>query len=174
VIRRAIVLVLFVICGAAAYQFIFVDDKVEPRLVSTQPTSVIGFGSSAVGVAADGSVLTWLPAPKESLPQLPFSEPPPGARLAGPALQQARVLGAAPPSLRPYIESSFYGDSGVDVVLKAGVQLRFGDASQAAKKWRAATAVIADPAVVTLDYINLLAPERPTIGGAGHTLPSVP
>ena len=173
-IRRVIAVVLLVICVAAAYQFIFSGDSVESRLVPTQPTSVIGSGSEAVGVTEDGSLLTWLPAPKEDLPHLPLSGPPPDGRLAGPVLQQARVLGAAPSTLRPYIESSFYGDHGVDVVLKAGVQLLFGDASQGAKKWRAAATVIADPAVVTLDYINLQAPERPNVGGSGHTLPTLP
>ena len=60
-------------------------------------------------------------------------------------LQQARVLGAAPAALRPYIASSYYGESGVDVKLRSGIELRFGDASQAGEKWRAAAAVLADP-----------------------------
>ena len=84
------------------------------------------------------------PANRE-LPQLPLSEPPKGGRLAGPVLQQARVLGAAPAALRPYLASSYYGESGVDVETTSGIELRFGDASQAAPKWRAAAAVLADP-----------------------------
>lgn len=173
--RRAAVLAAAVALAAAAWWLFLRGDHVEPRLVQTKPIATIGSGSGAVGVAGDGTVLSWLPAPEDgSLPRLPLTEPPPGGRLAGPALQQARVLGAAPAGLRPYIESSFYGDSGVDVVLKAGVQLRFGSASQATKKWRAAAAVLADPTVTTLDYVDLYVPGRPTFGGSGHSLPAVP
>jgi hypothetical protein len=160
---------------AAGYWLLLRGETVEPRLLPVRPTSVIGSGSDAVGVSPGGLILTWLPAPEDgTLPGLPLSEPPPSGRLSGPMLQQARVLGAAPAELRPYIESSFYGDSGVDVVLEAGVQLRFGDASRAAAKWRAAAAVLADPSVTTLDYIDLQVPSRPTPGGSAHTLPAVP
>lgn len=160
---------------AAGYWFVLRGETVEARLLPSEPTSVIGSGSDAVGVSAGGLLLTWLPAPEEgSLPALPLSEPPDGGRLTGPVLQQARVLGAAPSELRPYLERSFYGESGVNVVLAAGVELRFGDASQAAAKWRTAAAALADPSVTTLDYIDLLVPGRATVGGSGHTLPAAP
>ncbi len=81
------------------------------------------------------------------------------------------MLGAAPATLRPYIESSYYGETGVDVVLRSGIELRFGDASQAAAKWKAAAAVLADPSVTTLDYVDLHVPGRAAVGGSGHTLP---
>ena len=90
------------------------------------------------------------------------------------ALQQARVVRAAPPQLRPYIESTSYGDDGVDVMLKAGIELRFGDATRVVAKWQAVAAVLADPTVTTLDYIDVLVPSRPVIGGSGHTLPPAP
>lgn len=160
---------------AAGYWFVLRGETVEATLLPSEPTSVVGSGSDAVGVSAGGLLLTWLPAPEEgSLPALPLSEPPENGRLTGPVLQQARVLGATPPELRPYVERSFYGESGVNVVLAAGVELRFGDASQAAAKWRTAAAVLADPSVTTLDYIDLVVPGRATIGGSGHTLPAAP
>ena len=84
---------------------------------------------------------------------------------------QARVLGAAPATLRPYIERSYYGESGVDVELRSGIELRFGDASQVAAKWKAAAAVLADPSITALDYVDLHAPGRPAVYGSGHTLP---
>ncbi len=173
--RRLLVGLAVVVLAAIAYAFLVRGKSVAPRLFPVEPTSVIGSGSSAVGVSAEGAVLTWLPPPKESsLPQLPLSETPKSGHLAGPALQQARVLGAAPAALRPYVKSSRYGESGVDVELSLGVELRFGDASEAAKKWRAAAAVLADPSVTALDYVDLHAPGRPAIGGSGHALPSVP
>jgi hypothetical protein len=173
--RRAAAVLVLVVALAAGYWFLLRGETVEARLRPVEPTSVIGAGSDAVGVSSGGLILTWLPAPEDgTLPGLPLAEPPPSGRLSGPMLQQARVLGAAPAELRPYIESSFYGDSGVDVVLEAGVQLRFGDASQAAAKWQAAATVLADPSVTTLDYVNLYVPSRPTKGGSGHTLPPAP
>jgi cell division septal protein FtsQ len=173
--RRLLVGLAAVVLAAVGYMFVVRGKSVEPLLVAVEPTSAIGSGSSAVGVSAEGAVLTWLPPPKDSsLPRLPLSEPPKSGHLAGPALQQARVLGAAPAELRLYLKSSRYGESGVDVELTSGVELRFGDASEVAKKWRAAAAVLADPSVTALDYVDLHAPGRPAIGGSGHALPSVP
>jgi cell division protein FtsQ len=173
--RRLAVGALAVVALAAIYLLLLRDSAVAPTVTSPQPMSAIGAGSDAVAVSADGTVLSWLPAPADSsLPLLPLSKPPASGRLQGTALQQARVLGAAPAALRPYLQSSYYGESGVDVNLKAGVELRFGDASQAARKWRAAAAILANPSVTTLDYVDLHAPSRPAIGGSGHTLPSVP
>jgi hypothetical protein len=177
--RRLAIAVAAVALVAVAYLFVLRDQTVAPTLVPARATSAIGAGSNAVGVSADGAVLTWLPPPEEgTLPLLPLSEPPRSARLAGTALAQARVLGAlAQPSLRrlrPYVERSYYGESGVDVVLSSGIELRFGDASQATRKWKAAAAVLADPSVSTLDYVDLHAPSRPSTGGSGHTLPPPP
>jgi cell division septal protein FtsQ len=159
------------ICG---YWFGVRDSTAEPHLKSLQPVATIGTGSDAVAVGADGQILAWLPlSEEESLPRLPLSAPPKSGRLAGPVLQQARILGAAPATLRPYIESSYYGESGVDVKLRSGIELRFGDASQASTKWKAAATVLADPSIVALDYVDLHAPGRPAVGGSGHTLPPV-
>lgn len=174
--RRALLLGIGVVALAlVAYLFVVRGTSVAPRLVSSQPIAAIGSGTSALAVAADGTLLTWLPPPEEgSLPKLPLETPPEGPRLQGPMLEQARVLGAASAALRPYVESSYFGESGVDVNLSSGVELRFGNATQAARKWRAAAAVLADPTVTTLDYVDLHAPSRPAIGGSGHTLPPVP
>jgi cell division septal protein FtsQ len=173
--RPLLLLAVAALLAVAVYLFVLRSTTVTPRLVSSEPVALIGSGSNAVAVAADGTILAWLPPPKEgSLPELPLESPPKGPRLQGPALQQVRVLGATPPALRPYVESSAYGESGVDVDLTSGVELRFGDATDAARKWRAAAAVLADPKVTTLDYVDLHAPGRPAIGGSGHTLPPIP
>ena len=129
---------------------------------------MIGTGSSAVGVSAEGAVLSWLPPPKEaSLPLLPLSKPPASGHLAGTALEQARVLGAAPAALRPYLKSSSYGETGVDVELGPGSNCASATPRRRRRKWSAAAAVLADPAVTALDYVNLSVPGRPGIGGSG-------
>jgi cell division septal protein FtsQ len=174
-LRGTVGLIVAVIAIAFVSQRLFGDTTVAPRLVSSQPVAVLGSGSSAVAVAADGTILAWLPSPKEgSLPSLPLGTPPKGLRLQGPVLEQTRVLGATPPALLPYVEGSYYGESGVDVNLTSGIELRFGDSTQAARKWRAAAAVLADPSVTALDYVDLHAPARPARGGSGHTLPPLP
>jgi cell division septal protein FtsQ len=172
--RWLIALGLVVAVLLCVYWFVIRDSTVEPHLRSLQAAATIGTGSDAIAVGTDGQILAWLPLSEEQpLPSLPLSEPPKGGKLAGPVLQQARVLGAAPAALRPYLESSYYGETGVDVKLRSGIELRFGDASRARAKWKAAAAVLADPSITALDYVDLHAPGRPAVGGSGHTLPPV-
>jgi len=175
-VRNAIVLVVLAILAGAAFQVLFGGETVAPRLVSSQPVALIGAESDeAVAVAADGTILAWFPVPEEStLPSLPLDTPPEGPRLKGSMLEQVRVLGAAPAALRPYVAGSYYGESGVDVELESGIELRFGEATQAARKWRAAAAVLADPSIEALDYVDLHVPSRPAIEGSGHALPPIP
>ncbi|HSS04789.1 MAG TPA: cell division protein FtsQ/DivIB [Solirubrobacterales bacterium] len=170
--RRLLVAVAIVAAAGAVYAFLIRDSTVEPRLLAPRATATIGTGSDAIAVGPEGQILAWLPLSEDlQLPYLSLSSPPKGGRLAGPVLQQARVLGAAPATLRPYIERSYYGESGVDVELRSGIELRFGDASQATAKWKAAAAVLADPSITALDYVDLHAPGRPAVGGSAHTLP---
>jgi predicted NAD/FAD-binding protein len=172
---RGVIVILVVIVVAFVYQRIFGGKTVATHLVSSQPVAVIGSGEEdAVAVADDGTVLTWLSVPENShLPRLPLSSTPKGPRVQGPALEQVRVLAAAPAALRPYIEGSYFGESGVDVELTSGIELRFGNAVDASRKWRAAAAVLADPSITALDYVDLHAPGRAATYGSGHTLPPV-
>lgn len=173
--RWVAIVPLTLLAVALLYWLALRDTTVEPHLVAPRATATIGSGSAAVAVGPDGQILAWLSLPADAkLPQLPLSEPPKNGRLAGPALEQARVLGAAPATLRPYVAGSSYGETGVDVELRSGIELRFGDASRAAEKWRAAAAVLSDPSVTSLDYVDLHAPGRPSVGGSGHTLPPSP
>jgi cell division septal protein FtsQ len=170
----AIGLLLLAVVGAVWF-FVIRDEVVAPKIAFPEATATLGSDEEAVAVTANGLVLPWLPLPEDAeLPELPPVEAPKSGRLAGPMLEQARVLGAAPAELRPYLARSYYGESGVDVELTTGIELRFGDSSQAAKKWKAAAAVLADPSIETLDYVNVRAPARPTIAGSGHTLPPAP
>ncbi|HMC49527.1 MAG TPA: cell division protein FtsQ/DivIB [Solirubrobacterales bacterium] len=171
---RSVAVILTVILIAFLYQKVFGGTTVEPHLVSSEPVAVIGSGDEAVAVADDGTVLTWLALPEDvRLPQLPLGSPPKGLRVEGPVLEQVRVLAAAPAALRPYVAGSQFGESGVDVELSSGIELRFGSVSDAARKWRAAAAVLADPSITALDYVDVTAPGRPAVRGSGHTLPPI-
>jgi cell division septal protein FtsQ len=171
---RWVIVILAVIVVAFVVQKIVGGKTVESRLVSSEPVAVIGSGDEAVAVADDGTVLTWLALPEDDkLPQLPLSSVPKGPRVEGPVLEQVRVLAATPPALRPYVAGSRFGESGVEVELSSGIELRFGSAGDAARKWRAAAAVLADSSITALDYVDLTAPGRPAVGGSGHTLPPI-
>lgn len=172
---RGVAVILIVIAVAFVWQRLFGDDVALGTVRVPAPVATIGSGEEAIGVAAGGEVVPWWPLPEEAaLPELPLAEAPKGGRLAGPMLEQVRILGAAPPALRPYLARSFYGEGGVDVETTSGIELRFGDASQAAKKWKAVAALLADPELEAVDYVNVRAPTHPAIGGSGHTLPPVP
>jgi hypothetical protein len=161
--------------AVAVYWFGFRQDSVEPTVQVPRLVAVVGEGEDAVGIAGNGAAVRWLPPPEDPpLPRLPLDEVPKGGRVQGSALEQVRVLAAAPDQLRPYVESSFFGQSGVDVTLTIGIELRFGDASQAQRKWHAAAAVLADPSVTVLDYVDLHAPNRPSYDGSEYELPPAP
>ena len=174
-VRVAVGALIAVFALVAVYWFVIRQGTAEPTVLVPRLAATIGEGSEAVGVSADGALVRWLPLPEDPpLPRLPLEDPPKGGRAKGPALEQVRVLAAVPDELRPYVESSFYGDSGVDVNLTTGIELRFGDATKARKKWRAAAAVLADPEITALDYVDLHAPNRPAYEGEEHELPPAP
>jgi cell division protein FtsQ len=172
-VRRLIAAAVVVAAAAiAVYWFAIRDQTVVATVAVPQLAAQIGEGTEAVPVAADGEVIRWGYRPQHiHLPLLPLDEPPKGGRLKGTALEQAEVLGAVPPALRRFVASSRYGESGVDVELTTGIELRFGDSSQAARKWEAAATVLADPSVTALSYVDLHAPSRPAPGGEEHPLP---
>lgn len=174
--RRALAAgVLVLVAAVAVYYFLLRDQTVAPSVRPLSLAATIGSGEDAIPVSADGKLLAWLSLPDDlSLPELPLAEPPQGKRLKGPVLEQARVLGAAPAVLRPYLARSSYGEDGVEVELTAGIDLIFGDASGADKKWKAAAAVLADPEIEALDYVDLRSPGHPALGGEGHLLPPLP
>ena len=159
----------------AAYWFLVRQDTAEPRVLVPELAATIGEGEDAVGISGSGAVVRWLPLPEDPpLPLLPLDEPPKGGRLRGPALEQASVLAAVPDALRPYLADSFFGESGVGVNLTTGIELLFGDATRARRKWRAAAAVLANPEITALDYVNVQAPSKPSYEGSEHELPPPP
>ena len=169
------VILVAVVALVALYWMGFRDSSASGDLVTPEVAATIGSGDDAVAVGADGTILVGLAVPEDaSLPELPLATPPEKGRLAGPLLEQARVLGAAPAALRPYIAGSYYGETGVDVELRSGIELRFGSSAQATRKWQAAATSLADPSLTALDYVDLHAPSHPSIGGSGHELPPIP
>jgi cell division septal protein FtsQ len=172
-VKRALAAAAIVVVAViVVYWFEFRGSTVEAQIEVPQLAAQIGEGEAAILVAADGTVVRWSRRPQHlHLPKLPLDEAPKSGRLQGTALEQAEILGAVPPPLRRFLASSRYGESGVEVELTSGIELRFGDSSQAVRKWKAAAAVLADPSITALDYVNVQAPGSPAVGGEGHVLP---
>jgi hypothetical protein len=173
--RVIAVLVAVLVVAVGIYWFVVRAGSADPHVTVPKLVATIGEGDEAVGVSGGGAVVRWLPLPEEPpLPRLPLEKAPKGGQVRGSALEQVRVLAAVPDGLRPYVAGSFYGESGVDVELSTGIELRFGDASQARQKWRAAAAILADPSVTALDYVDLYSPTRPSYDGEEYELPPAP
>jgi cell division protein FtsQ len=130
-----------------------------------EPVALVAVEGSDLPVAGDGTILEGVSTGQE-LPALDAEAASPATRVEGDALEQARVLGAAPEPLRPLIDRSSEDADGIVVELTDGIALRFGDARDADAKWAAASRVLADSKLGGLTYIDVRAPERPAVGGA--------
>jgi cell division protein FtsQ len=132
------------------------------------PALVAQAGGREVPVAADGTLLAGVSAASElDLPVVELGELPQSGKLAGEPLEQALVAGAAPDELRPLIEDISYSkDYGVVLTMKGGIPIRFGPGARAEAKWAAAAAVLADPKLEGLGYVDVRVPERPAAGAA--------
>jgi cell division septal protein FtsQ len=171
--RIALALVAVAIVGVAVYWFALRDSSTttasaEPNRAVAQ----IGEGKRVIVVGADGRVLGSTSAKsKQKLPVLSAKEAPKGDRVKGHVREEVLILAAAPKPLRRYIAAADYGKTGVDVEFISGIEIRFGDSRQAEKKWKAAAAVLADPSVTKLSYVDVHAPTRPALKGEEHELP---
>jgi cell division protein FtsQ len=131
-----------------------------------EPVAVLNAGGALI--AADGVVLGRGGGAAEGLPTIDAEAGKGGGDgpLSGGARLAARVLGAAPPALVVEVDSaSVDPEYGVVVELSSGLELRFGGAEDGALKWRAAAAVLADPELGSVAYLDLTVPRRPVAGG---------
>lgn len=144
------------------------------RVTKRVAVAVIGESSGAIGVAQDGRVMRGVPVDGDHLPQLPLITAPKGSWVGGPVLEQAEILGAAPKALLRHVDHSFNGQSGIGVELDGGVDLLFGTVDGARRKWKAAAAVLSDPELGPLDYVDLSVPRRPAVGGVSYAPPPLP
>jgi cell division septal protein FtsQ len=174
--RIGLALVAVAIVAVAVYWFALRDSSTTTA--SAEPTRVvaqIGEGKRVILVASDGRLMGAASGKaKDQLPVLPLKKRPKGDRVKGHVLEEVAILAAAPAALRHYLAGTNYGKTGVDVETTSGIEIRFGDDRGAGKKWKAAAAMLADPSVTLLSYVDVHAPNRPTVGGKEHELPPAP
>ncbi len=131
------------------------------------PVLLATAGGESLPVAGDGTVLPGVDVSDLKIPSIGVDELPAQGRLSGDALQIARVMGPAPKPLLELVEEiSVGGQEGVQVTLQGGVPVWFGGSDDAAAKWDAAAAILADPQIDTLTYVDVRVAARPSIGGA--------
>ena len=173
--RRALLaLSVLAIVAVAVYWFglrgssTSIAEAQPPRAVAQ-----IGEGKHVIVVADNGKLLGAASTKKNHLPALPLKKRPAGDHVKGHVLEEVHIVAAAPQELRRYIAKTGYGKTGVNVELSTGIEIRFGDEGEASRKWKAAAAVLADPSVTLLSYVDVAAPTRPVTKGDEHELPPV-
>jgi cell division septal protein FtsQ len=140
------------------------------------PVAVVEVGGRKVQVTAEGRLLPARPA-TESLPLIPLPDSAGGGRLTQRwAIAAARLLGAAPYQLLPRVEEvTTIAGHGLVGQLRNGPSIYFGDATQAAAKWTAVLAVLANSNSEGASYIDVTDPQHPAAGstaGAGSATSS--
>jgi cell division septal protein FtsQ len=137
------------------------------RVESRPPVLLARAGEQVLPVAGDGTVLAGVDVGQESLPSIEVGELPATGALTGEGLEIARIMGGAPEPLMELIEAVTYeGTEGVSVTLRGDVPVYFGPGDSAREKWAAAAAILANPKIETLTYVDVRVPERPALGGA--------
>ena len=141
------------------------------EVTERRPVLMVDDGDDKVPVAADGTLLPDVPEPEGGLPVLELRRPPAAAGVTGAAADQALIAGAAPEPLRPLMHSIEHtSDHGIVVTLRGGIPVYFGTAAEAGPKWAAAAAVLADPKLDSLTYLDVRVPRRPAAGGAAPSV----
>jgi cell division protein FtsQ len=139
------------------------------HVIEHVPVATVLAAGRRTAVSADGTLLHDV-TPTGPLPTIVLSVPPGGARLAGPARDEVRLLAAAPHRLLARIatvsDSSVHG---LTAGLRAGPSIYFGTTDQLALKWRAAVGVLADRRSAGAVYIDVSVPARPAAGGSADS-----
>lgn len=130
------------------------------------PVAYVETGGRRQVVDASGALLPSTTTLYSSLPVVPVASISAGNTVAAPGARAAiAVLGAAPYSLLSHIsEATSSSAHGVIVQLSNGPQLDFGPATQLARKWAAAIAVLQNKGSAGAAYIDVTDPSRPAAG----------
>lgn len=131
------------------------------RVVERVPVAIVGTGSDAVIVDADGRALG--AADAEDLPAVGGDPVAVGERLDGPNRAVVAVLGGLPPALRAEVASGHATDAGVSLTLTDDVHVRWGDRSQPTAKADALAVLLEQADRSTIDVIDVSVPRAATV-----------
>jgi cell division protein FtsQ len=141
------------------------------HVIEEEPAAVLEVGGERLLLAPDGTVLRGVTTGHPlavirsagSVPETTLTDRAPLAAL--------HVAVAAPELLAGRITTIGHGAEGIEVQMRDGPRLIFGDDSRPVAKWAAAAAVLADPSSKGASYVDVRLPGRPVAGGlAAETL----
>jgi cell division protein FtsQ len=137
------------------------------RVLEHRPVAVLVQGDREIAASGDGLLLRGVVADGD-LPVIRMDAAPAGDRVSNANTRTALALAAAAPEvLRRRIDRLWTGPKGMMLTLVDGPDLIFGDASDAHRKWLAASRVLADESSAGATYLDLRIPERVAAGGLG-------
>jgi cell division protein FtsQ len=134
------------------------------EVVEHLPVGAVTAGGRSVAAASDGTVLRDVPT--GALPAIPMGSLPGGSRVTDPSALQALALLAATPQrlLAKISQVTTSPPHGLVAQLRSGPSVYFGDDSDLAAKWVAATEVLGDSSSAGASYIDVTDPARPAAG----------
>jgi cell division protein FtsQ len=135
------------------------------RVGEQVPVAVVQVGGQDQAVDAVGQLLSGSIA-HGALPTVPLASPSDGSSITAPGARAVlAVLGAAPYALLAHVERATSSSAhGVIVQLRSGPVIYFGPATQLARKWTAAVAVLQSKYSVGASYLDVTDPSRPAAG----------
>jgi cell division protein FtsQ len=138
---------------------------IEVTVTERRPVAIMGTGSSAVLVDADGRTLR--PATGQDLPEL--GGPPADLGEQVPPLRRevADVLGRLPAALSRQVASAHASKDGIMLTLDDGITVRWGDTSQPTAKVDALLALLEQADRATIDRIDITVPRASTVTRTG-------
>jgi cell division septal protein FtsQ len=135
------------------------------RVVQQLAVGAIDAGGRRIAVAGDGTMLHDVVA-SPALPVIPLRIQPAGSRVTDRgAIAAVTLLAAAPDRLRARISQvTTVASHGLVAQVRGGPSIYFGDSTELAAKWLAASEVLADPGSAGASYIDVTVPDHPAAG----------
>jgi cell division protein FtsQ len=136
------------------------------RVLEQLPVAALVAGGHGVAVAGDGTLLHDVGT--GSLPAIGVGLLPGGSQVTdGTTLAALALLSVTPSRMLTRIAHVTDGPShGLVAQLRSGPSIYFGDRSDLAAKWVAATEVLADPNSAGASYVDVSDPSRPAAGAS--------
>lgn len=143
-----------------------IPDKLTVTVTERLPVAVVKVEGEPVGVSSDGLLLTGLDVRGQGLPRIEADDVRNG-RLGAEGAAQAAIMAGATEELRKRVVEAAWDDERGEVVveLENAPEARFGDGSDAERKWQALAAVLLSEEFPGATYVDVSVPERPVSGG---------
>lgn len=149
--------------------------RMRIEVIEHEPVAALVVGDSTELAATGSGLILRGVAPDENLPVIKMAAAPTGERVDNDNTKSALAISAAAPDqLRARIDRLWTGPKGMMAALIDGPDLVFGDASDAHRKWLAATRVLADEDAQGATYLDVRIPERVAAGGLGPVAEPTP